>query len=163
MPELSTSHESSVKELQRRARARLETMNRSIVDLSRANARLVDAKQQTWDCTGVIDLSAILIHTAVRIEDMRFDDGTTLKYDGQGWGVGLGVTGASIGGGIFNVSPSDLMRRKKVDFQIFFLTAGIGGTEMTFWDNNEYLGIFASGSIGAGIGSFGGDGTFEKA
>lgn len=161
MTDLATSHESTAKEMQRRARARLERMNSEIVRLSRANARLAEVKQ-TWDCTGELDIGAILIHTSVRIDDMRFTDGSVLAYDGTGWGVGLGASGKSIGGGIFNVSPSSLLNKKKILMQVFFLAVGLGGVEVTFWDEDEYLGIFAAGSIGAGAGSFAGDGKFEK-
>lgn len=149
--------------LQKRARERNAAMNQSIVDVAQANARLLKA-DETWDCTGEVDFSAILVHTGVRIEDMRFDNGQTLEFDGTGWGIGLGASGKSIGAGIFNVSPSDLARRKKVKIQVFFLAAVLGGIEITFWneDATEYLGIFAAGSIGGGAGSFGGDGKFKE-
>jgi hypothetical protein len=63
------------------------------------------------------------------IDDMRFDTGETLRFDGSGWGVGLGAT------------------------------------EVSFWADggSRYIGIFVAGSIGAGLGSFGGDGKFEEA
>jgi hypothetical protein len=148
-------------ELRKRAQERHAAMNKSIVDVSQANAGLLK-EAQTWDCTGEIDISAILVHTAVRIDDMRFDNGMVLEFDGTGWGVGLGVTGKSIGAGIFNFSPSDLLRFGEVQFQVFFLTAGIGGLEVSIWNDNQYLGIFAAGSIGAGLGSFGGEGKFKQ-
>lgn len=150
--------------LKKRAREKFDAMNKSIVDLSNANARLLKA-DETWDCTGEVDFSAILVHTGVRIEDMRFDSGEVLEFDGTGWGIGLGASGKSIGAGIFNVPPSDLLRRDKVKMQVFFLAAVIGGVEITFWNENanEYLGIFAAGSIGGGAGSFGGDGKFKEA
>lgn len=149
--------------LRQHAKDRLAAMNKSIVDVSQANTRLLKA-DETWDCTGELDISAVLVHTSVRIEDMRFDDGSVLEFDGTGWGVGLGATGKSIGAGIFNVPPSDLLRRDKVKIQVFFLAAGIGGVEVSFWNENasEYLGVFAAGSIGAGAGSFGGDGKFHN-
>lgn len=149
-------------ELRKHARERFEAMNKEVKGIAEANAGLLKA-QATYDCTGELDLSAIIINTSVRIDDMRFDDGTVLEFDGTAWGIGLGATGKSIGAGTFNVPPSQLLNEDKILIQVFFLTAGIGGVEITFWNEYEYLGIFACGSIGVGAGSFGGDGKFSRA
>jgi hypothetical protein len=147
--------------LRKHARKRFEATNKEIKGIAKANANLLKA-QASYDCTGELDLSAIIINTSVRIEDMRFDDGSVLEFDGSAWGIGLGATGKSIGAGTFNVPPSQLLREDKILIQVFFLTVGIGGVEITFWNEYEYLGIFACGSIGAGAGSFGGDGKFSQ-
>jgi hypothetical protein len=149
-------------ELQKHARRRFEAMNKEIKGISEANSENLKT-QATYDCTGELDLSAIIINTSVRITDMRFDDGTVLEFDGSAWGLGLGATGKSIGAGTFNVPPSRLLSEDKILIQVFFLTVGIGGVEISFWNEYEYLGIFACGSIGAGAGSFGGDGKFIRA
>ena len=153
-----------IDELRKRAKERLTALNKSIVDVSKANSGLLES-DETWECTGELDISAVLIHTSVRITDMRFDNGQVLEFDGTGWGIGLGAAGKSIGGGIFNVSPDELLRFDPCKIQIFFLTAGIGGTEISFWDENasRYLGVFAAGSLGVGGGSFGGEGKFQRA
>jgi hypothetical protein len=153
-----------LEQLQKIARERLKTMNKSIVKLAKDNARLKE-EDQSWECNGELNIGAALIYSSVRIDDMRFDTGETLRFDGSGWGVGLGATGSSIGSGIFNVSPSELLREKELKIQIFFATVGIGATEVSFWGNggSRYLGIFVAGSLGAGLGSFGGDGKFEEA
>jgi hypothetical protein len=148
-------------ELRKRARARFEATNKEIRGIAQANAGLIES-QATYDCTGELDLSAIIINTSVRIEDMRFGDGSVLEFDGSGWGIGIGATGKSIGAGTFNVSPSSLLNQKKILIQVFFLTVGLGGVEISFWNEYEYLGIFACGSIGAGAGSFAGDGKFSR-
>lgn len=149
-------------ELRKQARRRFEATNKEIRGIAEANAGLLKADAASYDCTGELDLSAIIINTSVRISDMRFDDGSTLEFDGSAWGIGLGATGKSIGAGTFNVPPSKLLSEKKILIQVFFLTVGIGGVEISFWNENEYLGIFACGSIGAGAGSFGGDGKFSR-
>lgn len=150
-----------LEELRQHARKRFEATNKEIKGIAEANANLLQS-QATYDCTGELDLSAIIINTSVRIEDMRFDDGTRLEFDGSAWGLGLGATGKSIGAGTFNIPPSQLLSQKKILIQVFFLTVGIGGVEISFWNEYEYLGIFACGSIGAGAGSFGGDGKFSR-
>lgn len=159
--EKTTPAEEQLEMLRNRSRERFEATNKELRGLVKANSGLLE-KQASYDCTGELDLSAILINTSVRITDMRFDDGSVLEFDGSGWGVGLGATGKSIGAGTFNVPPSQLLNEDKILFQVIFLTVGIGGVEISFWNEYEYLGIFACGSIGAGAGSFGGDGKFSR-
>jgi hypothetical protein len=153
-----------IEQLRKQSHDRLKAMNESLIHLAEGNKHL-KTESATYDCTGELDISALLVYTSVRVDDMRFSDGTNLKYDGSGFGVGLGATGKSIGAGTFNIPPSQLLNQQKVKMQVFFLAAGIGGVEVSFWDEHgsEYFGIFVAGSLGAGAGSFGGDGKFSRA
>jgi hypothetical protein len=143
------------------AEDRYKAMTESLVLLRDGNAGL-KADGDTYQCTGELKVSGALIHSTVKVTEMQFEDGSFLRYDGSGWGLGLGVSDGGIGSGWFNVPPSDLLRRNKCKFQVFFATVGGGATEISFWNESgsTYLGVFVAGSLGLGLGSFGGDGKF---
>lgn len=138
------------------AQERLAATNQSIVDIARANTRLREAAAGS-ECTGVL----IFGPTELRIEDMRFDDGTVLEFAGSGWRAGLGST--SRGMGVFNVTPSELVADDEVSYQMFFIAAGLGGVEITFWKGTEFLGYFTAMSLSGPAGSFAATGKFKYA
>lgn len=117
-----------------------------------------------YDISGELQISAAVVYTSVKVTDMRYPDGTKLDFDGDGWGIGLGATGSTNVSGTMNVSwQSVLNMGDDVKFQVFFLTGGIGGVEISFWDpHGNPIGVLAGGSLGLGGGSFGGDGQFFK-
>lgn len=151
-----TRSEQQVEALRQRAHERLAAQNKSLTDLARANTRLLAADEGS-SCTGVLSFGP----DGIRIEDMQFNNGTVLEFEGSGWTVGLGTT--SRGTGVFNVTPSELAAYDQVSFQVHFLAAGLGGVEIAFWSGTEYLGNFAAGSIGGGIGGAAGVGKFRYA
>ncbi len=129
-----------------------------------AEGKAIAAKEAKYKCTGEMQISAAVVYTSLRINDIDFESGGSLKFDGSGWGIGLGATGNTTVSGSFSVSPSELKSMKEVKFQVFFLTGGIGGVEISFWDKNyNPIGVMAGGSLGLGGGSFGGDGKFKDA
>jgi len=106
------------------------------------------------------------VRTSVSITNMVFasQNNQCLDFSGSGWGIGLGATGSSVGSGTFNVSPDYLLQQKKIKMQVFFLTVGIGGVEVTFWNStaSQYFGVFYGGNLGLGAASSGGDGQFKN-
>ena len=126
------------------------------------------AKQRSsranYDISGELQISAAVVYTSVSVSGMRYPDGTKLDFDGSGWGIGLGATGSTNVSGTMNVSWQELLDMgDDVHFQVFFLTGGIGGVEISFWDPDyNPIGVLAGGSLGLGGGSGGGDGQFFK-
>jgi hypothetical protein len=122
------------------------------------------AASTNYDISGELQISAAVVYTSVKVTEMRYPDGTMLDFDGSGWGIGLGATGSTNVSGTMNVSWQSLLNMgDDVHFQVFFLTGGIGGVEISFWDPHyNPIGVLAGGSLGLGAGSFGGDGQFFK-
>lgn len=121
------------------------------------------AAEASYDCNGTMDVSAVVVRSSVDINDLLFDVGGNVCFEGSGWGIGLGATGSSPCSGTFNVDPTTLVNQGKVKYQLFFLSGGIGGTEISFWNESlsEYLGVVYGGNIGLGGASTGGDGSFR--
>jgi hypothetical protein len=138
-----TSSEQQVEALRQRAHGRLAAQNKSLADLARANSRLLAADEGS-SCTGVLSFGP----HGIRIEDMQFNSGTVLEFEGSGWTIG--AVSPSPGTGFFNVTPSELAAYDKVNFQVFFLAVGLGGVEIAFWSDTEYLGIFIASTIAIG-------------
>lgn len=149
------------------ATARHQELNAQMAKAAKVNPEFTDlATDTSYDCSGDINVSAILIRTSVSISDMVFSsqNNQCLDFNGSGWGIGLGATGASVGSGTFNVTPDYLLKQSKIKMQVFFFTVGIGGVEVTFWNStaSTYLGVFYGGNLGLGAASSGGDGKFKS-
>jgi hypothetical protein len=146
------------------ARARFATMQAEFAKHGSDEAKARAASSTNYDISGELQISALVVYTSVKVTDMRYPDGTILDFDGSGWGIGLGATGSTNVSGTMNENWQFLLDQKDdIHFQVFFLTGGIGGVEISFWDKNyNPIGVLAGGSLGLGAGSFGGDGQFFK-
>jgi hypothetical protein len=146
------------------ARNRMAILQAEFAKNGNDEAKARAAASTNYDISGELQISAAVVYTSVKVTDMRYPDGTKLEFDGSGWGVGLGATGSGNVSGTMNVSWQFLLDQgDDIKIQVFFLTGGIGGVEISFWDkHNNPLGVLAGGSIGFGAGSFGGDGQFFR-
>jgi hypothetical protein len=152
-----------IKRMQEDTRGRLYSKLELIEETYEANKPAFEARRsgsENW-CTGKMNLSSVIINTGIKINDIEFRDfDEVLKFRGTSWGIGLGY-GTSFGTGLFNYDPSTL-KGMKVNIELFFIIAGGGIIQTTFWDEGQVIGAMDFLGGGGGAGVFWGSGTFAK-
>jgi hypothetical protein len=152
-----------IKRMQDDTRGRLYSKLELIEESYEANKPAFEARRsgmENW-CTGKMHLTSVIINTGIKINDIEFNDfDQALKFKGTSWGVGLGY-GTSFGTGMFNYEPSTLIGMK-VNIELFFIIAGGGIIQTTFWDEGRVIGAMDFLGGGGGAGVFWGSGKFSK-
>ena len=78
--------------------------------------------------------------------------------------MGLGATGSLAGSASFNVSPSSLKGASGITFEAAGIGVGIGGFQVTWYQNNRFIGHGEFAGAGVQLGTPGGGwGDFSQA
>lgn len=94
---------------------------------------------------------------------LNFPGGPSLDFNGKGMVVGLGATGSLGGQATFNVDPNTLPNLPNVTFEAWGLSVGVGGFQVTWYSNNQYIGHGEFYGTGVSLGTPGGGwGSFTK-
>lgn len=80
----------------------------------------------------------------------------SLQFSGKGLAVGLGATGGLGGQASFNVDPRTLKGAAGITFQATGLSIGPGGFQVTWYQNNGYIGHGEFYGVGVSLGTPGG-------
>ncbi|HEY0023856.1 MAG TPA: hypothetical protein VGB24_13130 [Longimicrobium sp.] len=105
--------------------------------------------------TGSVTLATAFIWGTV-VAQLRFDDGTSMEFNGKHWGVGLGG-GIVWGAGVFNVNPSEL-----TGWGTYTVGTGGGTLNITFYKNDLPVGTFAGAGLSVGPAVVGGSGEWRR-
>ena len=82
--------------------------------------------------------------------------GPTLNFFGQGGVLGLGATGSLGGQATFNVGPNTLIGASGISFEAAGLSIVGGGFQVTWYQNNSYIGHGEFYGLGVSLGTPGG-------
>ena len=152
-----------INRMQQDALGRLYSRLDSIEETYEANKPALKAKAaaSSYWCTGWLSLTALLITTGIKIEDMDFNDfPEILKFKGTAYGLGVGFT-KSFGTGAFSEKPSRLIG-KTMKIELAFLGLGPAGIQTSFWEDGQLVGAMDFVGAGGGLGGFWGEGKFSE-
>ena len=153
-----------ISRMQQDALGRLYSRLEAIEETYEANKPALNAKAaaSSYWCTGWLSLTALLITTGIKIEDMEFNDfPEILKFKGTAYGLGIGVTPKTFGTGAFSEKPSRLIG-KTMKIELAFLGLGPAGIQASFWEDGQLVGAMDFVGAGGGVGAFWGDGSFSE-
>ena len=148
-------------EIQKRTEETHKVITRHFADLAKRYAGLaVDAP--SWTTSSATGAAAyVFVYLQVDC-NLTFPGGPSLTFNGKGLVAGLGATGALGGAATFNVNPNTLKGMSGVSFEAAGLSIVGGGFQVTWYQNNSYIGHGEFYGLGVSLGTPGGGwGTFS--
>jgi len=135
---------------------RFELTRQSVSEFVKANSAAAQPQTAKYEASGKAVFAVIVIYTKLQV-DLDFTTGDKLQYNGDIWGLGFPGGGISWGHGWFEIPPNQLIGNATVQVSLTPLT-----TEITFWKDGRYAGIFVGGGIAVASFNGGGSGSFQK-
>ena len=138
-----------------RVQATHKAITANYVDLAKryANMSVDDPSWTTSSATG----AAAYVFVYLQVQgSLSFPGGPNLNFLGQGGVLGLGATGSLGGQATFNVDPNTLIGASGISFEAWGLSVGGGGFQITWYQNNNYIGHGEFYGLGVSLGTPGG-------
>jgi len=142
-------------EMQRRVQETHKAITGQFADLAKRYANL-DVDAQSWTTSSATGAAAyVFVYLQVQ-GNLVFPGGPTLNFLGQGGVLGLGATGSLGGQATFNVDPNTLIGASNITFEAAGLSIVGGGFQITWYQNNSYIGHAEFFGLGVSLGTPGG-------
>ena len=142
-------------EMTRRVQETHKEITRNYADLAKRYANL-DVDAQSWTTSSASGAAAyVFVYLQVRCT-LTFPGGPTLNFFGQGGVLGLGATGSLGGQATVNVDPNTLIGASGISFEAAGLSIVGGGFQVTWYQNNSYIGHGEFYGLGVSLGTPGG-------
>jgi len=148
-------------EMKRRVQETHNAITSHFADLGKRYANL-DVNAASWSTSSASGAAAyVFVYLQVSC-NLIFPGGPTLNFLGKGGVLGLGATGSLGGQATFNVDPNTLIGASGISFEATGLSIGGGGFQVTWFQNNSYIGHGEFYGLGISLGTpGGGTGTFS--
>jgi len=148
-------------EMKRRVQETHNAITGHFADLGKRYANL-DVNAASWSTSSASGAAAyVFVYLQVSC-NLIFPGGPTLNFLGKGGVLGLGATGSLGGQATFNVDPNTLIGASGISFEATGLSIGGGGFQVTWFQNNSYIGHGEFYGLGISLGTpGGGTGTFS--
>ena len=148
-------------EMTRRVEETHKAITRHFAELGQRYADL-DVDAQSWTTSSASGSAAyVFVYLQVNCT-LSFPGGPTLTFLGQGGVLGLGATGSLGGQATFNVDPNSLIGASGISFEAAGLSIVGGGFQVTWYQNNSYIGHGEFYGLGVSLGTpGGGTGSFS--
>lgn len=142
-------------EMQRRVQETHKAITGHFADLGKRYANL-DVDAQSWTTSSATGAAAyVFVYLQVQ-GNLVFPGGPSLNFLGQGGVLGLGATGSLGGQATFNVDPNTLIGASNITFEAAGLSIVGGGFQITWYQNNSYIGHAEFYGLGVSLGTPGG-------
>lgn len=114
--------------------------------------------EDSYDVEGLLNCNSLALYSSVKLTLAYNHSLKIINFDGNAYGLGLGkfVAGAV---GIFNYPIDDLAG--KCSFNIVGGGEDIGGFELTFWNDDTYMGFIIAAGIAEGAVAMAGSGDWS--
>jgi hypothetical protein len=142
-------------DIQRRTEETHKAITRNFADMAKRYAGLaVDGPSWT---TSSASGAAAYVFVYLQVDcNLAFPGGPSLTFNGKGLVAGLGATGSLGGAATFNVNPNTLKGMPNVTFEAAGLSIVGGGFQVTWYQNNSYIGHGEFYGLGISLGTPGG-------
>ena len=148
-------------EMKRRVEETHKAITGHFADMAKRYANL-DVEAPSWSTSSASGSAAyVFVYLQVNC-NLTFPGGPTMTFLGQGGVLGLGATGSLGGQCTFNVDPNTLIGASGITFEAAGLSIVGGGFQVTWYQNNSYIGHGEFYGLGVSLGTpGGGTGTFS--